>query len=93
MTRDMLFVARAEALAVSTWSAGEHLDRARADAVIRDALLAHGGVRGCAAALAQRFGDYPETTATRMGRARIAVRVLYERPGRPLTGDRAAAAA
>jgi hypothetical protein len=89
----MLFVARAEALAVSTWSVGETLDRARADAAIRAAILTHGGVRGCAAALAQKFGDHPETTAIRMGRARLAVTVLYPRPGRLSTGDRTSTAA
>jgi hypothetical protein len=79
---DMLFVARAEALAVSTWSAAQVLDRAAADAVIRASVQAHGGIRGCAAALAQEFGDHPETIAERMARARLAVRLLY--PGQPL---------
>jgi len=73
----MLFVARAEALAVSTWSAAQALDRAGADAVIRAAVLAHGGVRGCAAALAQEFGDHPELIANRMGRARLVVSLIY----------------
>ena len=79
MASDMLFVARAEALAVSMWSAGQVLDRAQADEVIRAAVLAHGGVRGCAAALAQEFGDHPEVIAARMGRARLTVSQLYSR--------------
>jgi hypothetical protein len=75
---DKLFVARAEALAMSTWSAAERLDRAQADATIRASVLAHGGVRGCAAALAQEFGDHPEIIAARMSRARLAVTVIYD---------------
>ncbi len=69
---------------MSTWSTSENLDRARADAAIRAAVVAHGGVRGCAAALAQEFGDRPETAAARMGRARLAVSVVYEHVSRGL---------
>ncbi|HSV66527.1 MAG TPA: hypothetical protein VLJ59_11550 [Mycobacteriales bacterium] len=72
-----LTVARAEALAVSPVCRADHLDRAAADAAIRASVRAHGGTRGCAAALAQAFGDHPETAGPRMRWARHTVESLY----------------
>ena len=84
MSREMIFVARAEALALSSASAAEPLDRARADAAIRASIRCHGGVRGCLAALAQEFGEHPDTAPSRMKWARRTVAEVYadSRPGR-----------
>ena len=77
MSAHSLVLARAEALAVSSVRQTECTDRATVDAVIRAALHVHGGVRGCAAALAQAFGDHPEIAAPRMRWARQTVSALY----------------
>ena len=76
MSREQLFIARAEVLAVSGVPVAE-LDRAGADAVIRATVRAHGGVRECVAALAYEFGAHPDTAAEQMRRARRAVADLY----------------
>ncbi len=76
MSREQIFLARAEALAVSGVSLAE-LDRAAADAAIRATVAAFGGVRNCVAAFAYEFGEHPECTAERMRRARRAVAELY----------------
>jgi hypothetical protein len=76
-TRTALVLARAEALAVSDARQTDTLDRAAADALIRATLHVYGGVRGCAAALAQAFGDHPEIAAPRMRWARQTVTALY----------------
>ena len=74
-----LFVARAEALAVSSCSTRQPLDRAAADDAIRTSVLAHHGVRGCAAELAREFGDHPELAAARMRWARHAIETIYSK--------------
>lgn len=76
MSREQLFLARAEALAVSGVPMAE-LDRAAADAAIRATVRAFGGMRNCVAAFAYEFGEHPETAAERMRRARRAVADLY----------------
>jgi hypothetical protein len=76
MSRERLFLARAEALAISGVSMAE-LDRAAADAAIRATVRALGGVRNCVAAFAYEFGEHPETASERMRRARRAVADLY----------------
>lgn len=78
MSAGDLFIARAEVLAVSGLPLGGSVARRDADAAIRAAVRAHGGVRGCVAALAYEFGEHPETTAERMRRARAAVASLYD---------------
>jgi hypothetical protein len=72
-----LSLARAEALAVSNARQGDLLDRPSVDALIRATVAFYGGVRGCAAALAQQFGDQPELAAPRMRWARQTVTALY----------------
>src|SRR4051812_46311300 len=72
-----LVLARAEALAVSDARQTDCLDRAAVDAVIRATVHLYGGVRGCAAALAQAFGDPPEIAVPRMRWARQLVATLY----------------
>jgi hypothetical protein len=74
----MLSLARAQALAVSGFSAATRLDRSSVDAAIRATVRSHGGVRGCVAALAQEFGEYPDTAPLRMRWAKQAVASLYD---------------
>ena len=76
MSREQLFLARAEALTISGVSMAA-LDRAAADAAIRTTVQAVGGVRNCAAAFAYEFGEHPDITAERMRGARHAVATLY----------------
>jgi phosphoribosylamine-glycine ligase len=78
MTRQILAIARTEALALATVSRNEPLDRAAADKAIRASIRTHGGTRGCAAALAEAYGDYPETTCPRIRWARLTVTALYD---------------
>jgi hypothetical protein len=78
MSREQLFLARAEALTMSGVSMSA-LDRAAADAAIRTTVKAVGGVRNCAAAFAYEFGEHPDITAERMRGARHAVADLYGR--------------
>ncbi len=77
MSRKILEVARTRALAVSTLSAVEAVDRATADAAIRTTVRIHGGTGGCAAALAQQYGDCPELAARRVRWALQRVAALY----------------
>jgi hypothetical protein len=77
MSVDSLLCTRAEILAVSHASASQALDRAGVDAAICVAIHRHGGVRGCVAALAQEFGEHPETAAPRMRWAKRTVTDLY----------------
>jgi hypothetical protein len=76
MSREQLFVVRAEALTISGVSVAA-LDRAAADAAISATVRALGGVRNCAAAFAYEFGEHPDLTAERMRGARSAVAALY----------------
>jgi hypothetical protein len=85
MSREQLFLVRAEALTMSGVSMPA-LDRAAADAAIRATVRAFGGVRNCAAAFAYEFGEHPDITAERMRSARRAVAILYGR-GSPAAGE------
>jgi hypothetical protein len=76
MSRTMLITARAEALCASSAPTGAPLDRAGADAVIEEAVRAH-GVRGCAAEMAYEYGEHPEMTMRRMRWALEIVDGLY----------------
>jgi hypothetical protein len=77
---DMLIAARAEALFTSDLPTGSRPTRAAATAAIRGAVRAHGGVRGCATALAGAYGEHPETAAPRMRWALAAIQTAYSRP-------------
>ena len=70
---DPLIAARAEALFTSELAAGSQLGRDEVTAAIRRAVHLHGGIRGCAIAVAGEYGDHPETAAPRM---RWALRVV-----------------
>ena len=76
MSREQLFLVRAEALTISGVSTAA-LDRAGADAAIRTTVRALGGVRNCVAAFAYEFGEHPDVTAERMRAARRVVASLY----------------
>jgi hypothetical protein len=78
MSGSILDLARTRALALSTVSAHQPLDRAATEEVIRRTMRRHGGVRGCAAALAQQYGEHPELAAPRMRWASQQVSALYQ---------------
>jgi hypothetical protein len=77
MSQQTLSLARAHALAVSGLSTASVLDRVSVDAAIRASVRALGGVSGCVAALAQEFGDHPDTAPLRMRWARQTVASVY----------------
>lgn len=68
-----LTVARAEALFASTLSACEPHDADELRAGIAAAVRDYNGVRGCAAVMAEAYGERPEIAAERMRWARAAV--------------------
>ncbi len=76
MTALDLNAARAEALFVSTLSAAEPHDRAELKAAIAAAVRDYRGVAGCAAQMAEAYGESPEWAAWRMRWARDAARPL-----------------
>ena len=65
--------ARAQALFASTVSVHSRPTTAEVEAAISDALLAYGGIGGCAGEMAAAYGDHPETAAPRMCWARQVV--------------------
>jgi hypothetical protein len=67
---------RCEALFASTLQGSEHADRARVQAAIMAAVRAFGS-RGCAARVAQEFGDHPDTAIPRMYWVREVISRLY----------------
>jgi hypothetical protein len=77
MSRQTLSLARAQVLAVSSLSSAARLDRVSVDAAIRATVRSHGGLNGCVAALAQEFGEYPETAPLRMRWAKQTVAAVY----------------
>jgi len=91
MPRQILTIARTEALAVAPIPRDEPLTLAAIDAAIRASILAHGGIRGCAAALAQAYGDHPETACPRIQWARQTIDTMYEAARRPHMGPWAVA--
>jgi hypothetical protein len=80
-----LDTARAEALFASSAGTGATLTRGEIDRLIADAVRDRGGVRGCVAVLATRYGDGPETAVPRMRWALRIVRDTYpiRSPARP----------
>jgi len=77
MGLDPLIAARAEALFASELSARCHPSEAAVAAAIRNAVRAHGGIRGCVGAVAAAYGEYPELAAARMRWARQLIEVIY----------------
>ena len=76
---DHLMSARADALFVSHLSAQHSPTRIEVETAIRQAVRAHGGIRGCAGEVAAAYGGHPETAAPRMRWARAVVDDLFLR--------------
>ena len=74
MTALDLTVARAEALFASTLSTCDPHDRAELKAAIAAAVRDYHGVRGCAAVMAEAYGDHPAEAAQRMKWAHQAIK-------------------
>lgn len=77
MKFDRLITARAEALFASDLSARCYPTEAAVASTVRNAVRAHGGVRGCAGVVGAAYGDYPETAAARMRWARQVIQAIY----------------
>ncbi len=76
-----LFDARVEALTVSTVNLSTQLTKQDLTKVIADAVRLYGGVRGCAAEMAQRYGDNDmATTARRVTQCRVIIAAAFTRP-------------
>ena len=76
-----LTTARAEALFTSDLSSDGSVTRTEITGIIRQALRVYGGIPGCAAEMAKRYGESPETSARRMQWAREVVERSF--PPRP----------
>jgi len=82
--RSQLLAARAAALFASDLPAGSRPSGPDVDAAIARTVRARGGTRGCVAAMAAAYGDYPEIAAPRMRWARgVVVTVYGERSPEP----------
>jgi hypothetical protein len=86
--------ARADALFASALQRSDEPSAAQVDRAIAAAVRAF-GTRGCAARVAQAYGEHPETAAARMRWARAAVTGAFERAGPqpahcPVSSQRAA---
>ena len=82
MSRFNVNAVRCEALFVSTLQPSDAPSALRVRATIRD-IVQNLGTRGCAARVAQEFGDHPEVAILRMRWAREAVEQAFlERPPR-----------
>ncbi len=85
---------RADALFASAWQRSDEPSAAQVDQAVAAALRAF-GTRGCAARVAQAYGEHPETAVARMRWARAAVTGASggtgPQPARcPVPGQRAA---
>ena len=72
--------ARADALFASTLQRSDKPSAWQVRQAIAEAVAAHGS-RGCAARVAQAFGEQPETAVTRMRWAHATVADVFGRPG------------
>jgi hypothetical protein len=80
---------RCDALFVSVLQRSEHPDAGQVRRAVAAAVREYGGC-GCAAQVAQEYGEHPEVAAARMRWARGAVAEAFRRTGRPPAGGRAA---
>lgn len=76
-----LTTARAEALFASTLSAAEPHDAEELRAAIAAAVHDYNGVQGCAAVMAEAYGERPQWAAERMRWARAEAQPLTRRRG------------
>jgi hypothetical protein len=81
--RSQLLAARAAALFASDLPAGSRPSAALVEVAIASAVRSCGGTRGCVAALAAAYGDYPETAVVRMRWARSVVQDAYSHQPSP----------
>ena len=94
MALERITTARVEGLFASDLSIRCHPSEATVAAAIRDAVRAHGGVRGCAGEVAAAYGERPEIAAARIRWARDVVESIYcltvpdRSPGDRGPGDR-----
>ena len=86
-TTNILTAARAEAVFTSHLSSYSHPTSAEVADVIKAAVRAHRGTRGCAAEVAFAYGERPETAAPRMRWALQLVEAFYPTPA-PAAGMR-----
>ncbi|GGZ03485.1 hypothetical protein GCM10010365_22880 [Streptomyces poonensis] len=84
---DPLTVARAEALFSSDVPMSAAPGAEEIAAAVRRSVRAHGGIRGCAVALAVAYGECPETAVDRMRWALQAVRAAHPRRPGPRTPE------
>jgi hypothetical protein len=75
---DLLTVARAEALFASDLPTESRPTRTVATRANRACVHRHGGIRGCAAAVAFAYGDSPEIAASRMRWARDVAQAVFD---------------
>jgi len=80
-TVDPVTTTRAAALFLSTLCVADNPSTAEVVGAIERALRTHGGSAGCAADVAQAYGDHPELAAPRMRWARRLVGLVFPEPG------------
>jgi hypothetical protein len=80
---------RADALFVSALQRADDAGAERIQAAVVAAVRAFGS-RGCAARVAQEFGDHPDLAAARMRWARQLIDRTYRGPGAPVDAGRLA---
>ncbi|GAA3272961.1 MULTISPECIES: hypothetical protein [Dactylosporangium] len=78
MTPQLLEHVRAEALFVSYLQSSDHLDPHSIREAVMLSVRRH-GPRGCAALVAQEFGEHPDTAVGRMGWVLDCIRRAYDR--------------
>ncbi|WP_250033588.1 hypothetical protein [Paractinoplanes maris] len=76
--RSQMLAARAAALFASDLSSGSQPSAAVVESAIALSVRRCGGTRGCAAALAAAYGDYPESAMVRMRWARGVIMSMYD---------------
>ena len=81
--RSQLLAARAAALFASELPSGSRPTADLVEAAIARSVRLSGGTRGCVAALAAAYGDYPESACVRMRWARSVVMNVYDRKEAP----------
>lgn len=77
-----VYAARAEALFASPIQAGDHPDRRQVGQAVAATVRQHGS-RGCAALVAQEYGDHPEIAAARMRWCLAEIADTYPQRNRP----------
>jgi hypothetical protein len=79
MSQAIVECARAEALFVTMLQRSDHASSEQIRAAITEAVRRHGS-RGCAALVAQEFGEHPDTAVVRMRWALDVTRTTFAKP-------------